>query len=66
MRRTGAPRGGAVPMMEDVRVTAPDLHRRAALEKTRGRLVFAASGFALLFLAVALKLADATIIQPLR
>ena len=52
-------------MMEDVRVTAPDLHRRAELEKTRGRLVFAASGFALLFLAVALKLADATIVQPL-
>ena len=51
-------------MMEDVRVTAPDLHRRAALEKTRGRLVFAASGFAMLFLAVALKLADATVIQP--
>ena len=51
-------------MMEDVRVTAPDLHRRAELEKTRGRLVFAASGFAMLFLAVALKLADATVIQP--
>jgi len=64
-RRAGAPRDGAVPMMEDVRVTAPDLQRRAALEKTRGRLVLAASGFAILFCAVALKLADATIIQPL-
>ncbi len=52
-------------MMEDVRVTAPDLQRRAALELTRGRLVFAACGFALLFLSVALKLADATIVQPL-
>ncbi len=52
-------------MMEDVRVTAPDLLRRAALEKTRARLVFAASGFAVLFLAVALKLADATVVQPL-
>ena len=51
-------------MMDDVRVTAPDLKRRAALEKTRGRLVFAASAFALLFLSVALKLADATVIQP--
>ena len=64
-RRTGAPRGGAVPMVENVRVTAPDLLRRAALEKMRGRLVFAASGFALLFLAVALKLTDATVVQPL-
>ena len=64
-RRRGTPQDGAVPRMEDVRVTAPDLQRRAALEKTRGRLVLAASGFALLFLAVALKLTDATIVQPL-
>src|SRR5689334_9566559 len=64
-RRFGAPRDGAVPRMETVRVTAPDLKRRAAMEKTRSRLVFSALGFALLFLAVVLKLADATIIQPL-
>jgi cell division protein FtsI (penicillin-binding protein 3) len=63
-RRFGAPRDGAVPRMEDVRVTAPDLARRAAMERTRGRLVLAASGFALLFAAVAVKLADATILQP--
>jgi cell division protein FtsI (penicillin-binding protein 3) len=50
--------------MEHVRVTAPDLARRAALEKTRGRLVFAAGSFALLFLAVVAKLADATILRP--
>jgi cell division protein FtsI (penicillin-binding protein 3) len=50
--------------MEHVRVTAPDLARRAMLEKTRGRLVLAALAFAFLFLAVALKLADATVIQP--
>lgn len=63
-RRFGAPRDAAVPRMETVRVTAPDLKRRAAMEKTRTRLVFAAGGFALLFVAVIGKLADATILQP--
>ncbi|MCL2429737.1 MAG: penicillin-binding protein 2 [Alphaproteobacteria bacterium] len=64
-QRFGAPRAAAVPRMETVRVTAPDLYRRAAMEKTRVRLVFTAIGFVLLFAAVVLKLADATIIQPL-
>jgi len=63
--RRGAARGDAVPRMEHVRVTEPDLKRRAALEKTRGRLVLAAVGFVVLFLAVVAKLADATILQPL-
>ncbi len=63
-RRSGAPRDGAVPRMEHVRVTAPDLARRATMEKTRGRLVIAAAGFAVLFGAVTLKLADATVLQP--
>ncbi len=64
--RAGAPRvGDTVPRMETVRVTAPDLRRRAAMEKTRSRLVLTAGGFAVLFLAVVLKLADATIISPL-
>jgi cell division protein FtsI (penicillin-binding protein 3) len=65
-RRFGAPSAAAVPRMEDVRVTAPDLARRAAMEKTRGRLVMAAGGFALLFAALVIKLADATVIQPMR
>jgi cell division protein FtsI (penicillin-binding protein 3) len=64
-RRFGAPAAGAVPRMEDVRVTAPDLARRAAMEKTRGRLVLAATGFAVLFSALVFKLADATVIQPM-
>ena len=55
----------AVPRIETVRVTRPDLQRRGALEKTRGRLVYTAFGFGLLFLAVIGKLADATIVQPL-
>ena len=63
-RRFGAPRDAAVPRMETVRITAPDLKRRVAIERTRARLVFAAAGFALLFGALALKLADATIIEP--
>jgi cell division protein FtsI (penicillin-binding protein 3) len=63
-RRFGAPREAAVPRLEHVRVTAPDLARRAVLEKARGRLVLAAAGFALLFGAVTVKLAVATVIDP--
>ncbi|WP_198373573.1 peptidoglycan D,D-transpeptidase FtsI family protein, partial [Roseomonas rosulenta] len=47
-----------------LRVTQPDLMRRAILERTRGRLVIAAFGFAALFGAVALKLAMATVLNP--
>jgi cell division protein FtsI (penicillin-binding protein 3) len=65
VHRRGAPRDDAVVRMEYVRITQPDLTRREALEKTRGRLVIAAIGFALLFVAVIGKLADATILQPL-
>jgi cell division protein FtsI (penicillin-binding protein 3) len=65
-RRFGAPRDGAVPRVENVRVTAPDLARRAALDKARGRLVFMACGFAVLFGALVIKLADATIIDPVQ
>ena len=63
--RRGASRFDAVPRMENVRVTAPDLHRRAALEKSRSRLVVAAGGFSVLFAAVLTKLALATIVSPL-
>jgi cell division protein FtsI (penicillin-binding protein 3) len=64
-QRKGASRQDAVPRMENVRVTAPDLARRAALEKTRSRLVIAAGGFTMLFAAVLTKLALATIVMPL-
>ena len=47
-----------------VRVTQPELARRKAIERTRGRLVLAAGGFALLFGAVGLKLALATVFDP--
>ncbi len=62
--RRGSPRQGATPLMENVRVTAPDLERRAALEKTRSRLLVAAGGFMLLFGAVVAKLTSATILFP--
>jgi cell division protein FtsI (penicillin-binding protein 3) len=54
-----------MPRMETVRITAPDLARRAALDRTRHRLVLAAGGFALLFGAVAAKLTSATVIFPM-
>jgi cell division protein FtsI (penicillin-binding protein 3) len=62
----GAPDQGALPRMETVRVTVPDLQRRAALELTRSRLVIATGGFCLLFGAVTAKLAGATILFPMR
>ena len=62
--RPGAARADAVPRMETVRITAPDLARRAALRKTRRRLGLTAIGFALLFLTVAGKLTVATVIAP--
>ena len=52
--------------MTTVRVTAPDLQRRAMLEKTRARLLLAAGGFGVLFIAVVIKLAGATIIVPMQ
>jgi cell division protein FtsI (penicillin-binding protein 3) len=65
MPRVGASRSDAVPRMENVRVTAPDLAKRAALERTRSRLVIATGGFCALFAAVLAKLALATIVTPL-
>jgi cell division protein FtsI (penicillin-binding protein 3) len=64
-RRRGAARSDAVPLMENVRVTAPDLARRAALEKTRSRLVVATGGFTALFAAVLAKLTLATVVTPM-
>ena len=64
-RRFGAPAAGAVPRMENIRVTAPDLARRAAMEVSRSRLVVAASVFALMFGGVVAKLALATVVQPM-
>jgi cell division protein FtsI (penicillin-binding protein 3) len=62
--RRGAARADAIPRMEHVRVTAPDLARRSALETTRRRLRFASIGFGVLFGALAVKLALATVVEP--
>ena len=61
------PRDAAVtesPSRALVRVSQPDLLRHAQLEKSRGRLLFAAFGFTLLFGAVAVKLSLATVFDP--
>ena len=62
----GTPRAGAIPRLETVRVTAPDLARRAALETSRRRLLATATGFATLFTALGVKLTDATVISPIK
>jgi cell division protein FtsI (penicillin-binding protein 3) len=48
-----------------VSVTGRDLAQRAALEKMRVRLLASAAGFAVLFGAVSLKLAMATVLVPM-
>lgn len=63
-RRRGAAAADAVPMVDTFRVTEPDRYRRAALEKTRGRLVIASAGFAAMFMVLAGRLAWVTIVDP--
>ena len=65
-QRSAALRASPPTRIETVRVTAPDLELRATLERMRSRLVVTAAGFALLFGAVAAKLADATILFPMQ
>jgi cell division protein FtsI (penicillin-binding protein 3) len=64
-RRLGAAMADSRPHIETVHVTQRDLDRRRYLERTRSRLRIAAIGFGVLFGAVAVKLAFATIITPL-
>ena len=64
--RRGAARADAVPRMETVRVTAPDLRRRALQQRTRTRLVATTGGFIALFAALLVKLSLATVLTPLR
>ena len=60
----GRPIGAERPRTEIVKVTRPELARRAILNRTRSRLIVAASGFGVLFGAVALGLADAMVFDP--
>ncbi len=65
-RRKGAPeRGGAVPLMENVRVTGSDLDQRRVLDKARGRMVIAALLFLGLYGVLAAKLTWSTVVHPL-
>ncbi len=63
-RRQGDPERGATPRIEHVRVTAPDLQRRAHMEKARQRMVISAFLFAGLFMVLAGRLTYATVIHP--
>jgi cell division protein FtsI (penicillin-binding protein 3) len=56
--------GQAGSRTQVVKVTRPELARRAMLNRTRKRLVIAACGFGVLFGAVAIRLADATLLDP--
>ena len=60
----GRPLGAERPRTDIVKVTRPELARRAILARTRTRLILAASGFGVLFGAVALGLADAMVFDP--
>ncbi len=63
-RRPGAPDRGAVPLMEQVRVTNHDLALRAQLAKAHQRMVTGALLFTGLFAILALRLTYATVIHP--
>ena len=63
-RRFGAPIAAAVQRIENIRLTRPDLDRRAALERTRTRLLFSSGVFAFLFLVVIGRLSWVTVIAP--
>lgn len=60
------PRQGGGLQAETVRLTSPDLRQRAALEKSRTRLVAVAAVFLMLFFAVAARLSFATLIDPMK
>jgi cell division protein FtsI (penicillin-binding protein 3) len=62
--RFGVARESVAPHAETVRVTRSDLRSRAAMEKTTGRLVLASAGLGMMFLALAGRLIDATVIRP--
>jgi cell division protein FtsI (penicillin-binding protein 3) len=64
--RQAASNPDAAPKVEHVRITGPDLARRAALVTLQKRLVFGVLGFVALFGVLAGKLIDATIINPVK
>ncbi len=65
-RRRGDPERGATLRMEHVRVTAPDLQRRAQMDKARSRMVIGAFLFGGLYIVLAGRLTYATVLHPIR
>lgn len=65
-RGRGAPERGAVPRMEHVRVTAPDLERRAVIGVMHKRVVFSLACFVLVFGVLAGRLVDVSVIYPVK
>jgi cell division protein FtsI (penicillin-binding protein 3) len=63
-RNRGAPERGATPRVEHVRVTTPDLARRAALGVLQKRMIFGLGGFMLIFGVLAGRLIDVSVINP--
>ncbi len=63
-RRKGAAARDATLRMEHVRVTSPDLARRARMDKARQRMLISAFAFTVLYLVLALRLTYATVIHP--
>ena len=63
-RRAGAPERGAVPRMEHVRVTSPDLARRAAIGVLHSRLAAGFAGFVLIYLLLAARVVYVTVVHP--
>ncbi|MCW8305737.1 penicillin-binding protein 2 [Acidiphilium sp. PA] len=65
-RNPGAPEQGATPRIEHVRITTPDLARRAALGVLQKRMVFGLVGFLLIYGILAGRLIDVSVINPTR
>lgn len=65
-RNRGAPEQGATPRVEHIRVTTPDLARRAALGVLQRRMVFGLLGFLLIYSILAGRLIDVSVISPLK
>ncbi|MGC9269805.1 peptidoglycan D,D-transpeptidase FtsI family protein [Acidiphilium sp.] len=63
-RNPGAPEQGATPRVEQIRITTPDLARRAALAVLQKRMVFGLFGFLLIFSILAGRLIDVSVINP--
>ncbi|MDD2875721.1 MAG: penicillin-binding protein 2 [Acidiphilium sp.] len=65
-RNRGAPERGATPRVEHVRITTPDLARRAALGVLQKRVMVGLFGFLLIYSILAGRLIDVSVIHPMK